>query len=101
MGGEELHCLGAAATAQGNGAAAQHVGEQVGERAIGAHGHTLAVPPEITVPVWCSRLRETIWVSQIGDFFSCLHLLAYFCLPGFIQASKRNTFLLTERKKPS
>src|SRR5215469_6702810 len=59
----------------------------------------IIVPPEMTVPVWCSRLGETIWVPQIVDFFSCLHLLADFCPPGFILVSKGNMLLLTERKK--
>ncbi len=43
MGGEELHGLRAVGTGQGNGAAAQHIGEQVGQRTVGAHGHALAV----------------------------------------------------------
>ncbi len=42
-GGEELDRLRAAGTAQGNGAAAQHVREQVGQRTVGAHGHALAI----------------------------------------------------------
>ncbi len=43
IGCKELHRLGAAATSQGNGAAAQHVGEQVGQRTVGAHRDPLAV----------------------------------------------------------
>jgi hypothetical protein len=42
MGGEELHGLRAAGTGQGDGAA-QHIGEQVGERAIRFHRHALAI----------------------------------------------------------
>ncbi len=44
----ELHRLGAAATGQSNRAAAQHVGEQVGERAIRFHCHALAI--DVVVP---------------------------------------------------
>ncbi len=43
IGREELYRLGAAATGQGDGAAAQHIGEQVGQRTVGAHGHALAI----------------------------------------------------------
>ncbi len=43
MGGEELDRLRAACAGQGNGAAAQHVGEQVGQRTVGAHRHALAI----------------------------------------------------------
>ncbi len=48
MGGEELHGLRAVGTAQGNGAAAQHIGEQVGQRAVRAHGHALTI--DVVVP---------------------------------------------------
>ncbi len=43
IGGEELHRLRRARASQGNGTAAQHIGEQVGQRAVGAHGHALPI----------------------------------------------------------
>ena len=43
VGGEELHRLRAAGAGQDNRAAAQHIGEQVGQRIVGAHRHPLPI----------------------------------------------------------
>ncbi len=72
--------LGAAGAGQGNGAATQHIGEQVRERTVGAHGHALAIDVVVLGgrggPASEHRLAVAIEGDGIGDA-SVVHALQH------------------------